>query len=214
MRFLLALLCAIFLITPLTVKAAEPIPVYEYTEDDVKDLGDAAWLENGHTGKTKSDNRQCLIGTMAVALNRWVSDESWMRSSKYTGIRSVIMAPGQYAEPTKKGLGKTDTPDWVYDLAEECLIYGTNVPSYVIFQSMQSKLGTVWKIIDGEYFATGGGHKMEGKDLVLDTNKKQYELEQKRLEQEFKKKIQEIVGKSYQNFSRLLAYKQAQQNKN
>lgn len=214
MRFLLALLCAIFLITPLTVKAAEPVPVYEYTEDDVKDLGDAAWLENGHTGKTKSDNRQCLIGTMAVILNRWVSDESWMRSSKYTGIRSVIMAPGQYAEPTKKGLGKTDTPDWVYDLAEECLIYGTNVPSYVIFQSMQSKLGTVWKIIDGEYFATGGGHSMEGKDLILDTNKKQYELEQKKLLQEFKKKIREMVGKSYQNFSRLLAYKQAQQNKN
>ena len=214
MRFLLALLCAIFLITPLTVKAAEPIPVYEYTEDDVKDLGDAAWLENGHTGKTKSDNRQCLIGTMAVILNRWASDESWMRSSKYTGIRSVIMASGQYADQTKKGLGKTDVPAWVYDLAEECLIYGTNVPSYVIFQSMQPKLGTVWKIIDGEYFATSGGHYMEGKDLVLDTNKKQYELEQKKLEQEFKKKIQEIVGKSYQNFSRLLAYKQAQQNKN
>lgn len=214
MRFLLALLCAIFLITPLTVKAAEPVPVYEYTEDDVKDLGDAAWLENGHTGKTKSDNRQCLIGTMAVILNRWTSDESWMRNSKYTGIRSVIMAPGQYAEPTKKGLGKTDTPDWVYDLTEECLIYGTNVPSYVIFQSMQSKLGTVWKIIDGEYFATGGGHYMEGKDLVLDTNKKQYEHEQKKFEQEFKKKVREIVGKSYLNFSRLLAYKEAQQDKN
>lgn len=214
MRFLLALLCAIFLITPLTVKAAEPIPVYEYTEDDVKDLGDAAWLENGYTGKNESDNRQCLIGTMAVILNRWVSDESWMRSSKYTGIRSVIMAPGQYAEPTKKGLGKTDVPAWVYDLAEECLIYGTNVPSYVIFQSMQSKLGTVWKIIDGEYFATGGGHYMEGKDLVLDTNKKQYELEQKKIEQEFKKKVREIVGKSYLNFSRLLAYKETQQNKN
>ena len=180
-----------------------------YTKEDVELLANIMYLENGSTGKTEDENRQVLIATGSVVMNR-IKSKEWGG----TTIKDVLYAKGQYASATKNRIGKVEIPQHVYDLAEEILCYGTNVPDYVIFQSMQPKLGTVWKIIDGEYFATGGGHKMEGQDFVVDTNKKQYELEQKRLEQEFKKKIQEIVGKSYQNFSRLLAYKQAQQNKN
>ena len=215
MRFLLSLLCAMFIITPLSVKAAEPIPIYNYTEQDILDLGDGAYSENGHTGKTEEENRQVLIATMSVMLNRAMLGESWMVNKKYTGIRAVLMASGQYATKTKNDLGKIETPEWVYDLAEEVMTYGTNVPQYVIFQSMQPKLGTLWcPPIDGEYFATGGGHYMEGKNLVIDTNKKKYEAEQKRAEREFKKKVADIVGRSYLSFSKLLAYKQAEQNKN
>ena len=90
------------------------------------------------------------------------------------------------------------------------MTYGTNLPKYVIFQSTQKKLGTVWKEIAGEYYATGGGHYMEGKDITITTNKKKYEDELKKQNYEFKKQIQAIVQKSYINFSRLLAYKEAQ----
>lgn len=140
-------------------------PMYPHTEADTKMLGDVMWLENGHTGKTEAENREVLILTGSVVLNR-------MKSGEWGGktIKEVIFAKGQYASSTKNRIGKTDTPDWVYELAEEMLNYGTNVPDYVLFQSMQPKLGTHWKKIDGEYFATNGGHKNEGYDLVAEVN--------------------------------------------
>jgi len=209
MRFILTLLLILCLITPVSVKA-DVIPVMEHTEKDIKNMGDAAYSENGHTGKTKEEVIQNLIATMGVMLNRYLNGEKWMHSDKYEGILSVIMASGQYADKTKEDLGNIDTPDWVYDLADEVMTYGTNLPKYVIFQSTQKKLGTVWKEIAGEYYATGDGHYMEGKDITITTNKKKYEDELKKQNYEFKKQIQAIVQKSYINFSRLLAYKEAQ----
>ena len=140
-------------------------PMYPHTEADTKMLADVMWLENGHTGKTKDENRECLILTGSVVLNR-------MKSGEWGGttIKEVIYAKGQYASHTKNNIGKTDTPDWVYELAEDMLNYGTNVPDYVIYQSMQAGLGTHWKKIDGEYFATNGGHKNEGYDMVAEVN--------------------------------------------
>lgn len=128
-----------------------------YTPDDIQILGDIAWLENGHTGKTEEENRAALILTMAVVKNRVVSGQ-WGGDT----ITAVLNAKGQYASHTKNNIGKTDTPQWVYDMARDMLMFGSNVPDYVVFQSMQPNLGTVWKVIDGEYFATGGGHKHEG----------------------------------------------------
>jgi len=210
MKFILTLLLILCLITPITVKADTVIPVMEHTKKDVKNMGDAAYSENGHTGKTEDEVIQNLIATMGVMLNRYLNGEKWMRNDKYEGILSVIMASGQYADKTKRDLGNIETPDWVYDLADEVMTYGTNLPSYVIFQSTQKKLGTVWKEIAGEYYATGGGHYMEGKDITITTNKKKYEEELKKQNYEFKKQVQAIVQKSYINFSRLLAYKESQ----
>jgi len=173
-----------------------------YTKEDVELLANIMYLENGSTGKTEDENRQVLIATGSVVMNRVKSGE-WGG----TTIKDVLYAKGQYASATKNRIGKVEIPQHVYDLAEEILCYGTNVPDYVIYQSMQPKLGTQWKVIDGEYFATGGGHKMEGENLVIDTNKKKYEAEQKRAEREFKKKVADIVGRSYLNFSRLIALK-------
>lgn len=140
-------------------------PFFPHTEADTKMLADVMWLENGHTGKTEAENRECLILTGAVVVNR-------ARSGKWGGktIKEVVFAKGQYASSTKNGIGKTDTPDWVVELAEDILTYGTNVPEYVVFQSMQPNLGTHWKKIDGEYFATDGGHKNEGYDMVAEIN--------------------------------------------
>lgn len=180
MQFLLAVLLAAKLIT---------VPYMEYTEEDIKIVGDVGWLENGHTGKTEDENRQCIIATMAVFVNR-MKDGGWGGHT----AKGVLTSPRQYASHTKNNVGKTDTPDWVYELAEEVLMYGTNVPNYVIYQSMQPKLGTVWKIIGGsEYFATNDGHYMEGKDLVIKTNKQAY-LQQ--CYEEFKKQMQKLSKQS------------------
>ena len=140
-------------------------PVYPHTEADTQMLADVMWLENGSTGKTEAENRECLILTGAVVLNRMESGE-WGGKT----IKKVIYAKGQYASSTKKRIGNADTPEWVVELAEQMLTYGTNVPKYVIYQSMQPKLGTHWKKIDGEYFATNGGHKNEGYDMVAEVN--------------------------------------------
>lgn len=145
-------------------------PMYPHTEADTKMLADVMWLENGHTGKTEAENRECLILTGTVVLNRMKSNDKWLHLKGEKTVYDVIFASGQYAVSTKEGLGKTDTPDWVYELAEDMLNYGTNVPEYVIYQSTQPGLGTHWKKIDGEYFATSGGHKNEGYDMVAEVN--------------------------------------------
>lgn len=134
------------------------------------------WLENGHTGKTEEDNLRCLILTGAVVVNRVKSDDPWWHKTGAKTVYDVVFAPGQYAKATKDRIGKTDTPQWVYDLAEEILRYGTTVPEYVIYQSQQPNLGTRWcPPIAGEYFATDGGHYMEGKGWDIRTKKKEYQ---------------------------------------
>lgn len=145
-------------------------PVYPHTEADIQILGDTMWLENGYTGKNEEENRECLILTGAVVLNRMLSNDKWLHLKGDKTVYDVIYAKGQYASSTKEGIGKTDTPEWVYDLARDMLNYGTNVPDYVIFQSTQENLGTVWKVIDGEYFATAGGHEHEGDDFHPEIN--------------------------------------------
>ena len=155
-----------------------------YTKEDVELLANIMYLENGSTGKTEDENRQVLIATGSVVMNR-VKSKEWGG----TTIKDVLYAKGQYASATKNHIGKVEIPQYIYDLAEEFLMYGTNVPNYVVFQSMQSKLGTVWKIIDGEYFATSSGHYMEGKDIIIETNKQKY-LQQSFAE--FKKKVAKV----------------------
>lgn len=178
------------------------VPYVEYTAEDVQILGDTMWLENGHTGKTEEDNLKCLILTGAVVVNRMKSDDKWWHKTGAKTIYDVIFAPGQYASATKNRIGKTDTPQWIYDLAEEILMYGTTVPDYVIYQSQQSRLGTQWcPPIAGEYFATAGGHYMEGKDVVIETNKQLY---LKQCFEEFKK----TITKGLKKYRKMIKIKQ------
>ena len=136
-----------------------------YTVKDVNTLADIMNLENGSTGKNEDENRQVLICTGAVVLNR-------VKSGEWGGhtINDVLWAKGQYASSTKNRVGKVDTPQYIKDIALELLVFGHNIPPYVIFQSMQPRLGTQWKVIAGEYFATNGGHKHEGDDWIAETN--------------------------------------------
>ena len=136
-----------------------------YTLSDVDLLANVMWLENGHTGKTEDENIQCLIMTGVVPINR-VEQGGWGGDT----LEAVIYAKGQYASATKNRIGKVDIPQYVYDLARDILLFGTNIPDYVIYQSMQKNLGTRWKVIDGEYFATAGGHKDEGNDWIPEVN--------------------------------------------
>ena len=190
MIFLLAVLMAAKLIT---------VPYVEYTEEDVKIVGDVGWLENGHTGKTEDENRQCIIATMAVFAHR-MKDGGWGGHT----AKGVLTSRGQYASSTKENVGKTDTPDWVYKLAAEVLMYGTNVPDYVVYQSQQSSLGTHWKIIAGDYFATNGGHYMEGKDIHIETNKQKY-LQQcyKEFQKEIDKSSKRFVKSLLKTFNKI-----------
>ena len=144
---MLAVLMALFLITP----------AYPHTQADTQLLADIMYLENGSTGKTEAENREVLILTACVVLNRMESGE-WGGDT----IEAVLNCPGQYASHTRNNVGKCNTPQYIVNLAEDILTFGTNVPKYVIFQSTQKNLGTIWKIVDGECFATGGGYKNEG----------------------------------------------------
>lgn len=185
MKFLVGLILTLTIITPF----------FEHSEADTQLLADVMWLENGSTGYTKEDNKQCLILTGAVVLNRARSGE-WGGTSIY----DVIYAKGQYAYETKKNIGKCKTPQYVIDLAEEILTYGTNVPDYVVYQSTQKNLGTVWKIIEykpNEYFATDGGYYMKGKDFVAKTNKEQYE-------EQVRQSIRKIIRQWNKSLNKLL----------
>lgn len=191
MQFLLAFLLATKLV----------VPFIEHTEEDVRILAEAAWLENGSTGKTEDENRQCLLATMGVIINRVKSDDKWLHKKGDKTVYDVIMAPGQYAYTTRKGIGNCVVPDWLLELSKESLMYGVNVPEYVIYQSTQSSLGTQWKVIAGEYFATEKGHYMEGKDLVITTNKEAY---LKQCFEEFKERVLKSNRKAFKDIRKLI----------
>lgn len=142
------------------------VQFFPHTYEDAVMLATVMYKENGYTGKTEQENRECLILTGVVPVNRALNG-GWGGNT----LHDVIYAKGQYAESTKKAIGKVTPPDYIIQLAEEILTYGTNVPRYVVFQSTQPKLGTRWKVIDGEYFATDGGHKDEGFSMVAEINR-------------------------------------------
>ena len=137
-------------------------PMYPHTETDTRLLGNIGWLENPVSDRNDRDQMDKLMLTMAVAINRMASEDKWWHLKGEHTIYDIVFAPGQYAKSTRDKVLTLEAPDWVYELAEDMLNYGTNVPDYVIYQSMQSDLGTVWKQIGTEYFATAGGHKNEG----------------------------------------------------
>ena len=158
------LFISLFLALKLTV------PFVEHTYEDTLLVAKVAYLENGSTGDTEEENIECLIATMAVFVNR-MKGQGWGGPT----AEGVLNMKGQYAVETKSRIAKCDPPQYVIDLAEEVLTYGTNVPEYVVYQSMQKNLGTRWKVIDGEYFATDGGHKDEGEKITIVTRKKEYQ---------------------------------------
>ena len=135
-----------------------------YTFADVDLLANIMHLENGSTGKTEDENRQVLILTAAVVINRTKQD-GWGGNT----IKDVLYSPGQYARETKNRIGKVKIPDYVYDLSKRILAFGTNVPPYLVYQSTQKNLGYVWAVRANEYFACAEkGHLHEGDDFIAE----------------------------------------------
>ena len=137
-----------------------------YTPRDVDLLAQIMYLENGSTGKTEDENRQILIMTGSVVLNR-------VKSGQWGGktIEAVLYSPGQYAWETKKRIDKVEVPEYIQELARDLLIRGSNIPSYVCYQSTQKNLGYVWTVRAGEYFACAEkGHLHEGDDCIAAIN--------------------------------------------
>ena len=140
------------------------LTVNGYTMKDVDLLADIMYLENGSTVTTEDENRQILIMTGSVVLNR-------VKSGQWGGktIEKVLYSPGQYAQETKNRIGKVKVPDYIREIAIDLLIHGSNVPDYVCYQSTQRNLGYLWTVRDGECFACAEkGHLNEGDDFVAE----------------------------------------------
>lgn len=113
-----------------------------YSQEDLGLLADVMYLENYCNGE------YVMLLTGSVVLNR-VASKDFPNS-----IREVLYQKGQYA--TAGQLGKCDTPDSVRELAKRLLMFGSILPSNVVFQSMQKNLGRkIYTVINGEYFAYG-----------------------------------------------------------
>ena len=113
-----------------------------YEEEELSLLSDVMFLENYCNGE------YVMLLTGSVVLNR-VASKDFPNS-----IREVLYQRGQYA--TAPRFGKVDTPESVKELAKRLLMFGSILPSNVVFQSMQKNLGRkIYTVINGEYFAYG-----------------------------------------------------------
>lgn len=121
-----------------------------YSKDDLEVLSTVMTIENGHASK------KCLLLTGSVVLNR-VADKRFPNS-----IREVIFdgynspGPQQYATVTVRGVKNLNVkvPKKIRALAAFLLMYAPLCPKDVLYQSMDSSLGSkIFKKIGREYFA-------------------------------------------------------------
>lgn len=118
-----------------------------YDPDDLRVLSAVMQLENG------SNSDECLLLTGSVLLNRkeyceWAPDT--LRECVLQGYGTKFQ---QYATKTVTELDKVKVTNRVRKLAVQLLLFGQVCPPDIIYQSMNKELGSVWKVIDGEYFA-------------------------------------------------------------
>ena len=121
---------------------------YEYTEEEVKILGDAMFAEFGEvlSRLEESEAEYWLKLTGSVPIHR--RNANWGGST----IHEIIFS-GAYSENTRNAIGKEwlKTPDIVYKWAEELLKNGPIGPKNLIYQS-QVEQGIPYDDLFGEYF--------------------------------------------------------------
>lgn len=120
----------------------------QYSEADLTLLSEVMQLENGDA----SDKVVLLTGS--VVLNRIEHKyfPNTMREVIYQGYQSK--GPQQYATATITRIGKVKVTDRVRQLAGFLLTFGSIAPRGVVYQSMNSKLGSkIYYSEKGEYFA-------------------------------------------------------------
>lgn len=109
-----------------------------YSMDDLEYLAHLIYAEVGNL----SEDAHWYCG--CVVLNRVASDD-------YPDtIQDVINQKGQYS--THKSMWSKEPDDMSWEIAEELLLYGSDIPSNVIYQSMSKQGSGVWYSEKGEYF--------------------------------------------------------------
>lgn len=121
------------------------IAAWEHRQEEINLLAEVIYHENWHTDK----EHLAAYYTGAVVMNR-VNSKAWPDT-----VKGVLYQRGQYS--TTKYFYTKEIPPECYEMARDIYRNGTpDVPTNVIFQSMQKGLGRGhWKVINGEYFAYG-----------------------------------------------------------
>lgn len=121
------------------------IAAWEHRQEEINLLAEVIYHENWHTDK----EHLAAYYTGAVVMNR-VNSKEWPGT-----VKEVLYQRGQYS--TTKLFYTVELPPECYEMAWDIYRNGTpDVPTNVIFQSMQKGLGRGhWKVINGEYFAYG-----------------------------------------------------------
>lgn len=123
------------------ITMVEPVPIETEPEVDEEELYMLAHLL---AGECQSYSRECQVAVASVVMNR-VKHPSYPNS-----VEGVIFQHGQYACVRDGNYDREPTAlNW--EVAEEVLRYGSQIPVNVVFQA-QFKQGPCWKKIDGEYF--------------------------------------------------------------
>ena len=122
----------------------------KYSED-TKLLGDLMYAEVGvlmqlkHLKPEEVELAHKLVGS--VVIHRTNAKDLGANS-----IKETIYAKGQYHRATLARLGKLNTPECVYDWAEELLRDGPLGPKTLKFQAQFKQGGKVYKKIHNQYF--------------------------------------------------------------
>lgn len=125
---------------------------YKYTREDVKILGDVIWTEIEEFCDDPDGEFVAKV-TGSVVLHR-VANKSYFPNSVYAVIHDGEgKTCQQYATRTIKAIGNTNTPDYVYEWAEDILRDGPIGPANLVFQDNQPH-GTVWMQYKGMYYCT------------------------------------------------------------
>ena len=95
-----------------------------------------------------SQGWDCMIATGSVILNRRDYGYSWQTGDS---IMEVWSRSGQYS--TYKNRDYIESSEEAYEAAEYLLINGSQLPSYVLYQSRSQVGEHVYTIIEGEVFS-------------------------------------------------------------
>ena len=119
-----------------------------YTDEEVKLLGDLMYAEEGVLFWTLPYEEAKLAHLLAgsVVIHR-------RNHERFEGasIEEIIYADGQYASTTLEKLGNIETPEEVYEWAEELLRDGPVGPTNLVWQA-EIVQGPLYQIIDNQYF--------------------------------------------------------------
>lgn len=135
-------------------KSAEKESYFQYTKDDVQMLGDLMYAEItlydkmgiSFNDETDEDVKKVYMLTGSALLHR-LESRLWGET-----MWECITAPGQYFHTTQEAIGNIDTPDEVYEWAEELLQNGPDGPEGLIYASCFEQGEDIYWKIDGKVY--------------------------------------------------------------